>query len=110
MIILNIIALIFSGAFLTNFLPHFLHGISGKTFTTPFAKPRGIGPSSPTLNVVWGLFNLFIGLLLAQLGQLRTGNIILWISFFTGLTLMALFLSKRLAKQHSYKEGKDESI
>jgi len=105
MILWNILALVLSGAFITNFLPHFIHGISGKTFTTPFAKPRGIGPSSPTVNVLWGFFNLMMGLLLAQLGQLKSGNTILWISFLTGFTAMALFLSKRLAKQHSYKKN-----
>jgi len=104
MILLHIIALVFSGAFITNFLPHFIHGISGKTFTTPFAKPRGIGPSSPTLNVIWGVFNLMMGLFLAQLGHLKSGSTILWISFFTGFIAMALFLSKRLAKQHSYEK------
>jgi|ERR1700739_640943 len=108
MVLLNIIALLFSGAFITNFLPHFIHGISGKTFTTPFAKPRGIGPSSPTLNVVWGLFNLMMGILLAQLGHLKSGDSLDWISFFTGFTAMALFLSKRLEKQHAYK--KDEQV
>ena len=95
----------FSGAFVTNFFPHFIHGISGKTFTTPFAKPRGLGSSSPTLNVIWGLFNLVTGLILYEFGHLKSGNIINLIGFFTGFTLMALFLSKRLAKQHSYKKN-----
>lgn len=108
LILLEILASLFSGAFITNFLPHFVHGVSGKPFTTPFAKPRGIGSSSPTLNVIWGVINLLAGLALAAAGNLCAGNKIFWISFFAGLILMALFLSKRLAKQHQYK--KDEQV
>jgi hypothetical protein len=31
---------------------------------TPFAKPPGKGLSSPTVNVLWGLFNAIIGTIL----------------------------------------------
>lgn len=108
MILLNIISALFAGAFITNFVPHFVHGVSGRSFTTPFAKPRGVGPSSPTLNVVWGIVNLLAGLSLGCAGQLCNGDKTSWISFFIGFTAMALFLSKRLAKQHQYK--RDEQI
>jgi hypothetical protein len=50
-----------AGVFLANAVPHFVQGISGNRFPTPFAKPPGKGLSSPTVNVVWGVFNLFIG-------------------------------------------------
>jgi hypothetical protein len=33
----NYIACFFAGAFLANFVPHFVHGISGDRFPTPFA-------------------------------------------------------------------------
>jgi len=49
-----------------------------------------------------------MGILLAQLGHLKSGDSLDWISFFTGFTAMALFLSKRLEKQHAYK--KDEQV
>jgi hypothetical protein len=45
------VACFFAGAFLANFVPHFVHGISGDRFPTPFANPPGKGLSSPTLNV-----------------------------------------------------------
>jgi len=51
----------FSGMFLANAVPHFVHGISGDRFPTPFARPPGKGLSSPTVNVVWALFNLVVG-------------------------------------------------
>ena len=33
----------FAGIFLTNAIPHFVQGISGNKFPTPFAKPPGKG-------------------------------------------------------------------
>ncbi len=31
----------FGGAFLVNFMPHFINGITGHRFPTPFASPPG---------------------------------------------------------------------
>ena len=42
-----------SGAVLTNSVPHFVKGVSGDKFPTPFSKPHGKGLSSPLVNVVW---------------------------------------------------------
>jgi len=47
------VACFFSGVCGANLVPHFVHGISGDRFPTPFARPRGKGLSSPTLDVVW---------------------------------------------------------
>ena len=47
----------FAGAFLANGVPHFVHGVSGNKFQTPFATPRGVGESSAIVNVIWGWFN-----------------------------------------------------
>jgi len=55
------LAYFFAGVFLANGVPHFVQGISGKRFQSPFASPPGIGESSPWVNVIWGLVNLFIG-------------------------------------------------
>jgi hypothetical protein len=55
------IAYFFAGVFLANGMPHFVQGISGKKFPTPFASPPGRGESSPVVNVVWGLVNFLIG-------------------------------------------------
>jgi hypothetical protein len=58
--LLNFVA----GAFLANGVPHFVQGISGNPFPTPFAIPAGVGDSSPRVNVVWGFLNLAVGELL----------------------------------------------
>jgi|SRR5580658_3938919 hypothetical protein len=53
-----------AGAFLANGVPHFVQGISGNPFQSPFAKPPGVGESSPVTNVLWGFANLVAGTLL----------------------------------------------
>jgi hypothetical protein len=62
-------ACFFAGMFLANAVPHFVHGISGDGFPTPFAQPPGKGLSSPTVNVVWALLNLVIGYILFRVGK-----------------------------------------
>jgi len=52
------------GAFLANAVPHFVNGMMGRSFQSPFAKPPGKGLSSSTVNVLWGFFNLVVGYLL----------------------------------------------
>lgn len=54
----------FGGALLSNALPHFVSGVCGRPFQTPFARPPGQGLSSATVNVLWGAFNLIVGYLL----------------------------------------------
>jgi hypothetical protein len=56
--------LFLSGLLLANGVPHFVQGISGATFQSPFGKPPGVGESSPLSNVLWGFLNLLIGGLL----------------------------------------------
>ncbi|MGB0064305.1 MAG: hypothetical protein WBP85_07645 [Terracidiphilus sp.] len=61
----SFLAYFFGGAFLANSLPHLINGVSGRSFQSPFAKPPGKGLSSPTVNVLWGFFNLAVAYLLA---------------------------------------------
>ena len=58
------LAYFFAGIFLANGVPHFVHGIAGKKFQSPFASPPGRGESSPLVNVIWGLANFIIGYVL----------------------------------------------
>jgi hypothetical protein len=90
----------FSGAVLANVVPHFVAGIQGNRFPTPFAKPRGIGLSSPTVNMAWALFNLLIGALLFKAGRLADGELVNSIAFFAGIAVLSLLMSKRFAKKH----------
>ncbi|MGC1587102.1 MAG: hypothetical protein WA791_15620 [Rhodomicrobium sp.] len=54
----------FGGAFLTNAVPHFVSGVTGHPFQSPFAKPPGKGLSSSTVTVLWGFVNLVVGYVL----------------------------------------------
>lgn len=63
----NYLAHFFAGAFLANGVPHFVQGICGNKFPTPFAKPPGVGESSAVVNALWGSLNLAIGFLLLRI-------------------------------------------
>ena len=89
----------FAGAFLANFVPHFVNGISGNLFPTPFSKPHGKGLSSPTLNVVWALINLLAGYLLFMFAKISSGNYLSLIIFFAGISGISIFSSMRFANK-----------
>lgn len=64
------LAYFFGGAFLTNAIPHFVSGVMGRPFQSPFATPRGEGLSSSTTNVVWGAANLVVAyFLICHVGE-----------------------------------------
>jgi hypothetical protein len=96
----NYIMCFFAGAILANAVPHFVHGISGDRFPTPFANPPGKGLSSPTLNVVWSLFNLLLGYILFRGGQVSSGGDTALIAFFLGMAVLSIGLSLRFAHKH----------
>jgi len=60
----------FGGVFFVNAIPHFVSGVTGHPFPSPFAKPPGKGLSSPVVNVLWGAFNFAVAYLLI----LRVGD------------------------------------
>jgi len=94
------IAAFFAGAFLANAVPHFVNGVSGNPFPTPFADPPGEGLSSPTLNVIWGLANIVVGYLLYRCGKLQ-GNRWAHLLFFVGAAAMGLMLGEHFShKMH----------
>lgn len=55
------LAYFFAGVFLVNGVPHFVSGVCGNRFQSPFASPPGVGESSPLINVFWGLANFAAG-------------------------------------------------
>jgi len=91
----------FSGMFLANVVPHFVHGISGDPFPTPFARPPGKGLSSATVNVVWALFNLVVGYILFRVGKVSSGDSSTLVVFFAGIVVLSTMLSARFAKKQA---------
>lgn len=96
------LAAFFAGAFLANAVPHFIHGVSGDSFPTPFAKPPGKGLSPPPLNVLWALFNLLIGYLLFRFSDLSSGDPLLLILCFAGIIALSISLSISFQQKHSH--------
>jgi hypothetical protein len=84
----------FGGAFLGNVVPHFVNGVSGRKFPSPFGKPPGRALSSPLINVLWGNFNLLIAYFLI----FRVGNFDIRQLAQVGMVgLGILFISVQLA-------------
>jgi hypothetical protein len=59
---MDYLAAVFTGLLLCNSIPHIVAALQGQPFPSPFAKPRGVGNSSPMVNILWGGFNLIAGL------------------------------------------------
>jgi hypothetical protein len=95
----NYVACFFAGAFLANFVPHFVHGISGDRFPTPFARPPGKGLSSPTINVAWAFLNLVVGAVLFNVGKVSTQNYSTLVVLLVGAIAISTILSFRFAQK-----------
>jgi hypothetical protein len=96
----NYIASFFAGIFLANAVPHFVHGISGDRFPTPFANPPGKGLSSPTANAVWALVNLVAGYALFRAGKIWDAGIAPLALFFAGVAAVSIMSSFHFAQKH----------
>jgi len=84
----------FGGAFLTNAIPHFVSGVLGHPFQSPFASPPGEGLSSALVNVLWGAFNLAIAyLLICRVGRFEVRQTRHVLSAGIGGLLMAVTLA-----------------
>jgi drug/metabolite transporter (DMT)-like permease len=83
----------FAGVFLTNVVPHFVNGISGNAFPTPFADPPGKGLSSPLTNILWALFNLLLGYMLFRVSRINSKSKLGLFLFFVGMVLISIVCS-----------------
>jgi hypothetical protein len=97
----NYIACFFAGMFLANAVPHYVKGVCGDRFPTPFAKPPGKGLSSPTVNVVWALFNLVVGYFLFRGGRIASGDELALGVFFLGIIVFSTMPSIHFANKHT---------
>lgn len=94
-------AYFFGGAFAENAVPHFVSGVTGHPFQSPFAKPPGEGLSSSRLNVAWGVANLVIAwLLVARIGAFDWRDPAHAAAFGLGLLLKGLFSAHHFGKFH----------
>jgi hypothetical protein len=94
----NYVACFFAGVFLANVVPHYINGVSGESFPSPFANPPGKGLSSPLVNVLWALFNLVVGYLLYKAGKVFSNKWSLLL-FFIGIAAISIQLSIHFAEK-----------
>jgi len=83
-----------SGLFLANGVPHFVQGVCGHRFQSPFASPPGVGESSPLSNALWGFINFVVAfVLLWFFGPQGSAAGIGWILVGLGVLVAAVWLS-----------------
>ncbi len=95
----HVLSCFLAGAFLANTVPHFVHGVSGDPFPSPFANPPGKGLSSPTVNVLWGFGNFVVGYLLLRLGKISHERPWSLFVLFVGVLTMSIMLSVTFAER-----------
>jgi hypothetical protein len=96
-----LVSYVFGGAFLANAVPHFVSGVMGKPFQSPFAKPPGQGLSSSIVNVLWGFLNIVVGyVLVCRVGDfdLRSTSDVLALGL--GMLLTSLLLARQFGRFH----------
>jgi hypothetical protein len=94
-----------SGLFLANGVPHFVQGVSGHWFQSPFGYPPG--ESSPLSNTLWGFANLTVGFVLLgffmpQGAEAAVG----WILLASGILFAAGCLSRHFGRVRSIQATK----
>lgn len=81
----------FAAIFFTNALPHFISGVLGMPFPSPFAEPPGIGLSTPVENIIWAIINFCVAYALVYFGKLDQRQLPIRIAFFVGAIVMAFY-------------------
>ena len=95
------VAWFFGGVFLTNAVPHFVSGVMGRPFQSPFATPHGVGLSSSTINVLWGCFNLAVGyVLLCRVGNFDLHSTADTVAAGLGVVLMGVLTARMFGRLH----------
>jgi hypothetical protein len=106
---LHYLSWLFGGAFLTNAIPHFVSGVMGRAFQSPFAKPPGEGLSSSTVNVLWGFFNVVVGyVLVCRVGDFDLHSSVDVAVSGLGALLLALVMARRFGRFHGGNAPIDE--
>lgn len=96
-----LVSYFFCGAFAANAVPHFVAGMMGRAFQTPFAKPPGKGLSSSTVNVLWGFVNAVIAyLLVTHVGEFDPRSWMSILPFSLGVLLISTFSARHFGQFH----------
>jgi hypothetical protein len=91
---MNYLLLFLSGLFFANSIPHFVNGISGKEFATPFIHRFFKNIPSPLFNVIWGLANICLAFSIFNFTKnLVFGFNLEFLSIFAGFAFASVGLS-----------------
>lgn len=91
----------FGGMFLANAMPHWISGMMGRPFQSPFAHPHGVGLSSSTVNVVWGLANIVAAyVLLVSVAHVDIHDAQSMVALGLGAFLISLFAARHFGHFH----------
>lgn len=89
----------FGGAFAANAIPHWVSGLMGRSFQSPFAKPPGQGLSSSMVNVLWAWFNLIAAyLLIFQVGAFDIRSAADLVPAALGALLLSIVLARSFGR------------
>ena len=98
---LHDLAYLFGGAFLINAVPHLVSGVMGRPFQSPFAKPSGVGLSSSTVNVLWGVFNLIVAdRLVLHVGAFDLHSTEHSVALGLGILVMGVIMARMFGRLH----------
>jgi hypothetical protein len=98
---LYLVSYFFGGIFLANAVPHFVSGVTGRPFQSPFAKPPGQGLSSSAVNVLWGFLNFVAAyLLLCRVGDFDPKSNVDVGAFGLGVLAIGLFAARHFGRFH----------
>jgi hypothetical protein len=98
---LHLVSYFFGGMFLANAVPHFVSGVMGKPFQSPFAKPPGRGLSSSTVNVLWGFANFVLAYaLLLRVGDFDPRSIACIAPSAAGALIISLLSARHFGQFH----------
>lgn len=86
------VACFFAGVFLANWIPHFIHGVDGQRFATPFTTAPG-KLDQPIVNTLWALLNIVVGVLLFKMGKISMQNKWTVVVFLCGFAAISLALT-----------------
>lgn len=103
--LMTYLMLLLAGALLCNCVPHLVSGVQGERFPTPFAKPRGVGESSPLLNFIWGASNLLVGLFIVWRRLIVIGPNFQIAALVIGFLASGTFLAIHFGKVRKIAEG-----
>ena len=98
---IDLVSYFVGGILAANAVPHYIAGVMGRPFQSPFAKPHGKGLSSSRVNVLWGLSNAVVAyVLVVRVGafDIRTTSHVL--AFCLGVLLISLNAAHHFGKFH----------